>query len=147
MNYPEWWSDTITLFNRHEDADTNVVSWYKTILHGCFVKNVINKVALVGGNTLLEANDFIVRIPENDRFRNYGDYISNDLMDSFFTLHQGDIIIKGSIDDDIDEYMNGKRSTDILAKYKEYGCCMVVKKWQDNTGKGRELPHYYVSGE
>ena len=147
MNYPRWWDTTITLYNRYEDAATSLVTWHRTVIHGCFMKNANNKVSI--GQTVLETNNIIVRIPESDKFKPYGEWINtpNDLMGDVFTLHQGDIIVKGEVDDDINEYASGKRATDFMDKYKNLGVCLTVSDWQDNTGVGRVAPHYYVSGE
>ena len=146
MKYPVWWDTTITLYNRYEDAATNLVVWYRTVLDGCFMKNANNKLTV--GQTVLETNDIIIRIPENDKFRPFGEWTENhDLMENCFTLHQGDIIVKGDVDEEIDEYIKGKRSTDFLSKYKNLGVCLTISNWQDNTGAGRVAPHYYVSGE
>ncbi|MCH5210436.1 MAG: hypothetical protein J1F01_05665 [Oscillospiraceae bacterium] len=147
MNYPRWWNTTITLYNRYEEKETNLVTWRKTIIDGCFLKNANNKVSV--GQTVLETNEILVRIPESDKFKPYGEMISDvkNLTGDYFTLNRGDIIIKGAVDDDIDEYAKGKKSTDLLSKYKEIGVCLQINNWQDNTGVGRVAPHYYVSGE
>lgn len=147
MNYPCWWNTQITLYNRHEDMSNHIVTWHKTVISDCFFKSANNKVTI--GQTEIETNNIIIRIPFNDKFKNYSDWIklSDDEREEYFTLHQGDIIIKSAVEDEIDECTKGKRSTDFLAKYKETGECFVVKSWQDNTGAGRCAPHYYVSGE
>ena len=92
-----------------------------------------------------------LEIPPQEGYdkRNWRDpfVLWDDEREEYFTLHQGDIIIKSAVEDEIDECTKGKRSTDFLAKYKETGECFVVKSWQDNTGAGRCAPHYYVSGE
>ena len=53
-----YWDKTITLFNRTEDTITGVVSWYKHILHKCFVKrtNVWVRIGAVNGQ---RSNDII----------------------------------------------------------------------------------------
>lgn len=147
MSYPRWWDTTITVYNRYEDPTTNIITWHRTVLNGCFIKNANNKVTV--GQTQLETNNIIIRIPQSDNFKDYGEWINtpNDLMDNYFTLHQGDIIVKGDIDEVIDEYTEGKRSTDFLTKYKAVGVCLTISNWQDNTGVGRCSPHYYVNGE
>lgn len=147
MSYPVWWDTAITLYNRYEDAATSLITWHRTVIDGCFLKNANNKVTV--GQTVLETNDIIVRIPESDKFKAYGDWTAepNDIMSDYFTLHQGDIIVKGAVDEEIDEYTNGRRATDFLSKYKEIGVCLTVSTWQDNTGAGRVAPHYYVRGE
>lgn len=147
MSYPRWWDTTITLYNRYEESTTNIVTWHRTVIPDCFFKNANNKATI--GQSVFETNNIIVRIPQSDSFKAYGEWVNvpNDERSNYFTLHQGDIIVKGEIADAIDEYTNGERSTDFLAKHKESGVCLTVIKWQDNTGIGRCSPHYYVSGE
>lgn len=145
MAYPRWWNDTITIYNKYTDPTTSVITWHRTVIHGCFIKAANNKVTV--GQTVLETNNIIIRIPEQPNFKEYGEWVKipNDQMGDYFTLHQGDIVIKGEVSDTIDEYTKGIRATDILKKHKEYGTCFVISSWSDNTG--RSMPHYFVSGE
>lgn len=147
MSYPRWWETTITLYNRYEDSATNLVTWYRTVIPRCFFKNANNKTVI--DKAVFETNNIIVRIPQSDSFREYGEWVNipDDEKGGYFTLHQGDIIVKGEITEDINEYVKGQHSTDFLAKYKDAGACLTVSSWQDNTGVGRGSPHYYVKGE
>lgn len=146
-SYPIWWENTITLYNKHEDPVTNLVTWSRTVIEGCFVKNANNKVII--NNTVLDTNVTIVRIRETSAYLPYMNWIStpNDKRSKYFTLHQGDIIILAEVDDIIDEYTKGKRSTDVMAKYKAYGKCLTITTHQENIGSGRVCPHYFVQGE
>ena len=145
-NYPSWWNTTVTIYNRYEDPQTQLVTWYRHVVEGCFWKYTGNKVVV--GNTLLETKDIICRLRKNDKFLYKVDWIKqpNDKMPNFFTLSQGDIIVKGEVDDEINEYASGKRSTDLKKKYKAVRGCLEVQEWQDNTGGGRGNEHYYVKG-
>lgn len=145
-NYPSWWDTTITIYNRYEDAQTNIVSWYKHVVHGAFWKLTGSKVVI--GNTVLETKSIICRIRKDDAFREKQDWVGmpNDVMQNYFTLSQGDIIIKGEVADDINEYVSGKRSTDLKKKYKSLQGCLEVAQWSNNTGGGRGNEHYFVSG-
>ena len=145
-NYPSWWNTTVTIYNRYEDPQTQLVTWYRHVVEGCFWKYTGNKVVV--GNTLLETKDIICRLRKNDKFLDKVDWIKqpNDKMPNFFTLSQGDIIVKGEVDDEINEYASGKRSTDLKKKYKALRGCLEVQEWQDNTGGGRGNEHYYVKG-
>jgi hypothetical protein len=67
-------------------------------------------------------------------------------MSDFFTLGTGDIIVKGEVDDEIDEYTSKKRSTDLVAKYKALQGCMQIEEVAINVGAGRCNEHYYVKG-
>lgn len=143
-NYPEWWNTTITVFNKYEDPALRLITWHKTVIHNCFWKNTGNKIVI--GETTLDTNNTMCRIPSNPAFLEK--YQWNDLPDKSnnFTLCAGDIIVKGEIDDVIDEYLAGYRSSDILEKYKRLQGCMVIERYAMNTGLGRGLEHYYVKG-
>lgn len=145
--YPIWWDSSITLYNRYENPITNMVTWYKTYISNCCIQSA--KTMISGGQTVYNTDNNIIRIPQNDKFIEYADWINipNDKQSEYFTLHQGDIIIKGTIDFDINEYEDGKRSTDLIDRYKQLGTCLTIDNWQNNTGNGRIAPHYFVSGE
>ena len=145
-NYPSWWDTTITIFNRYEDAQTNLVVWYKHVVHGAFWKYSGNKVVI--DKTVLETKDIICRIRKDDKFleRHLWEALPNDMMVRYFTLSQGDIIVKGEVDDEINEYMSNARSSDLKKKYKALQGCLEIQEWSNNTGGGRGNEHYYVKG-
>lgn len=144
--YPPWWETTVTIFNKYVDPTTQVVTWYKTVLERCFWKYTGNKVLV--GDTLLETNNTICRIPWNEKFLEKYEWedLPNDEMSEYFTIGADDIIIKGSVTDIIDEYTSGHRSSDILTKYKALQGCMTVERVAINTGTARCSEHYYVTG-
>ena len=141
---PEWWNTTITVYNKYEDPATRQISWHKSVLHNCFWKYTGNKIVV--GETTLETNTTLCRVPKHTAFLER--HIWNNTQDKsqYFTLSAGDIIIKGEVTDEINEYASGYRSSDILTKYKKYGECMVIDKCAINVGLGRGLEHYYVKG-
>ena len=146
MNYyPIWWDTTITIYNKYEDSQTGIITWYKTTLDKCFWQNNFQRLKM--GDVEVETDSIICRIPENSKFLEKHQWVNipNDKMTNYFTLAQGDIIIKGNITDEIDEYSSGKRSSDIVEKYKWQGC-MIVDRVAIDTGTGRGLPHYHVQG-
>ena len=145
-NYPVWWDTTLTIYNRYEDPQTNVIRWYRTQISSCFWKYVGDKVNI--NNSILETNNIICRIPKNARFLEAYQWqkLPNDQMSEYFTLSPQDIIVKGSVEDTIEEYVNGHRSSDILAKYKQLQGCMQVEQVSINIGEGRCDEHYYVKG-
>lgn len=147
MGYPIWWDATLTIYNQYKDPQTKVVSWFKTVVNGCFWKYTGNKVTV--GQVELETNTTICRIPKDARFleRYVWEALPNDQMANHFTLSPGDIIVKGEVEDTIDEMDKGKRSTDLIAKYKRLQGCIVIQRFTDNTGVGRNDKHYYVVGE
>lgn len=144
--YPEWWETTITIFNKFKDPQTKVVRWYKTVVTGAFWKYVGDKIMI--GQTVLETNNIICRIRKDNKFLEKYQWVQkpNDEMSNYFTLGKGDIIVKGEVDDEINEYQNGQRSTDLIAKYKELQGCMSIEEIAINVGAGRCNEHYYVKG-
>lgn len=145
-NYPIWWDTTVTIYNKYTDVQTNVVRWYKTVVENCFWKYVGDKVKV--NDVTIETDDTICRIPQDIRFlaRHIWETKPNDQMGNYFTLGLGDIIVVGEVDDEINEYNKGHRSTDLIAKYKSLQGCIQVKETAINTGLGRCLPHYYAKG-
>ena len=145
-NYAPWWDSTITIYNRYEDPLTNIVRWYRNTVSNCFWKYTGDKVTI--GETVLETNNIICRIPKDSRFMEKYQWIAlpNDEMSKYFTLGQGDLIVKGEITDEIDEYTAGHRASDFIAKYKELQGCMEIEEVAVNTGNGRGSEHYFVKG-
>lgn len=144
--YPIWWDTTITLYNKYENKQTNLVTWYRTVIHNCFYKNVGNKITI--GDTVLETNDTIIRIPKDINFLERYEWVAipNDEMGNYFTLGNGDIIVKGEVDDIINEYLSGHRSNDLINKYKEMQGCVEIQEVGINVGRGRCNEHYLVKG-
>ena len=147
MTYPIWWDTTITIYNQYKDAQTRLVHWYRTVVNGCFWKYTGNKVTIA--QVELETNSTICRIPKDSRFleRYMWENLTNDQKVNYFTLSPSDIIVKGNVEEEIDETVSGKRSTDFIAKYKRLQGCIEIQSWADNTGIGRNDKHYYVVGE
>ena len=145
-HYPSWWCDTLTVYNKYIDPQTKVVTWHRHVIDGCFWKNIGEKIHV--GNTILETKDIVCRIPKRDDFiEKYLWYqLPNDEMDNYFTLGENDIIIKNEVDDIIDEYQQGHRSTDIVNKYKELQGCMIINRVAINVDGGRGNEHYHVKG-
>ena len=145
-NYPVWWDTPITIYNKHTDSSTQAVTWYRHAVSGAFWKYVRDKATL--GDTVLETNKTICRIREDDAFMEKHLWIalSAENKAKYFTLGQGDIIVKGSVEDVIDEYSRGKHSSDLIAKYKELQGCFEIDAVSINVGAGRGLPHYSVQG-
>lgn len=143
--YPIWWNQAITIYNKYEDASTQIITWYRTNLSNCFWKNDIQKMTL--GQEVIETNSIICRIPKDERFMEKYNWLQlpNDAKSNYFTLGRGDIIIKGSVTDTIDEYLKGSRSNDLKTKYKDLGC-LEVDNISINIGTGVGMEHYRVRG-
>ena len=144
INYPEWWDKTVTVYNKYEDETTHQITWYRHVVDGCFWQDVGNKLKM--GETILEGNQLICRIRENASYLNKYAWTNSESKDDFFTLGLQDILILGSVDDEIDEYTSGKRATDVIAKYKQITGVLEIESVSDDTGPGRCNPHYRVRG-
>ena len=145
-NYPIWWDTTVTVYNKYEDAQTHVITWFRKVITGTFWKYVKDTVSI--NNTVLESKKTICRIRENSAFLEKYVWLAKttEQKANYFTLGQGDIIVKGEVTDTIDEYTDGSRSTDLLTKYQALQGCMEIDVVSINTGPGRCEPHYRVEG-
>lgn len=143
-SYPVWWDTTLTLYNKYENPTTNEVSWFRTVLTGCFWKYVGNKINI--GDSTIETKDTICRVRKNPAYLDKYLWMDADKT-THFTLGKGDILVKGEVQDTIDEYTEGQRSTDLLNKYKEMQGCIEITTFADNTGAGRCSEHYLIKGE
>lgn len=146
QGYPLWWDTTVTIYNKAEDPQTNIVTWYRTVLPDCFWKYAGNQVTI--GEVVLDTKSILCRIPKDSRFLERHEWLSlpNDQKGNFFTVGQGDIIVKGEVTEEINEYESGHRSTDFLAKYRMLQGCMEVREFAINAGAGRNNEHYFVRG-
>lgn len=144
--YPEWWDTTITIYNKFTDPQTRLTIWYRTVVTGAFWKYIGDKINI--GRTVLETNNTVCRIRKDSRFleKHLWLQVPNDKMSDYFTLGVGDIIIKGEVEDEINEYQPGKHSNDLIAKYKELQGCITIQQLAINVGAGKGLEHYHVTG-
>lgn len=146
--YPPWWDTTVTIYNRYEDPQTKVVTWFKNTVDGCFWKYQHDKLTI--GQTVLESNKTICRIRKDERFLEayaYRDLVNTEKPE-YFTLAKGDIVIKGDVSDTIDEYTKGHYSTDLVKKYKALQGCIEIDHVSVNANGGRAgmSEHYLVEG-
>lgn len=145
--YPLWWETTLTIYNKYEDPQTDVITWYRTVLTDCFWKASGDKVFI--GQVVLDSKSVVCRIPKDARFLERYEWVKlpNDQMANYFTLGIGDIIVKGECTDTINEYVSGQHATDLLDKYRPYQMCVEVDEFAINVGLGRNNEHYYVRGK
>ena len=145
-NYPTWWNTTITIYNKFEDPQTNVITWHKHTIENCFWQYAREKVFI--GNTTLETDSTKCRIPIQENFLEKYEWANmpNDTRYNYFTLSEGDIVVRGTVNEDIDEYTNGKRSSDFIAKHKKLSGCIMIKYIDINTTGGRANEHYLIKG-
>lgn len=144
--FAPWWDTTITIYNKYENLQTHLVTWYRYTVNNCFWKYTGDKITI--NQTVLETNNIICRIPKSSSFLEKYQWVNvpNDEMGWYFTLGVGDIIVKGEVADVIDEYTSGHRSSDLIAKYKALQGCMEIQEVAINTGPGRNNEHYFVKG-
>ena len=144
--YPPWWDTTITLYNKYEDPQTHVITWFRHVINGTFWKYTGNKVVV--NRVTLETDTTTCRIRKDNKFLERHLWLSqpNDKMGNYFTLGVGDIIVKGEVRDTINEYISGSRSNDLTNKYKNLQGCITIKEVAINTGDVRCSEHYLVKG-
>lgn len=144
--YPIWWETTVTVYNKYEDTQTHLIRWYRTVITDCFWKYTGDKVSI--GNVVLDTKSVTCRIPQDTRFLERYQWVEvpNDQKGTYFTLGQGDIIVKGEVTEEIDEYTSGRRSSDFVAKYKNLQGCMEIEEYAISVGAGRNNPHYFARG-
>ncbi len=141
MGYPTWWNKTVTLYNRFEDAD-GVVKYRRTVLSGCFVKTA--SALIVSGDTGKEKPQTTIRIRNSRNYVSVAEWLTDEnKRNNGFTIQNGDIIVMGNVPDDIDEYESGKRSDNLINKYKSVGCITVEAYSINDFGT---LAHYKVVG-
>ena len=145
-NYPEWWNQTITVFNKFEHPETRVITWYKTVVESCFWKHAENKLTV--GETTIETAVTLCRVPKDDKFLEKYEWekLNAPERPNYFTFGPGDIIVRGVAEDEVNEYQQGHRSSDLMKKYKNLQGCMLVQQCSINTGGGRGNEHYLVKG-
>lgn len=139
-----FWNRTITLYNKYEDEQTGLIRWYRHSLSNCFYK-VTNNTVNVGG-VQLQTDDNIVRIPEQSNYLPPYKWfeIPNDKKGDFVTIKSGDLIFLGDVSEDIDEYTQGKRSTDVIKKYSALGSVFIKSVNINDFVPGA---HYLIRGE
>ena len=145
--YPKWWDTDITVFTKYTNPLTKRITWHKYQFTGCFWKYTGAQIRV--NTTTLESDSTTVRIPKQDNYLDKYEWISltESEMNNYFTLGVGDIIVKGVVSDDIDEYSNGHRSTDLLSKYSQYNACIQIVNLTIDTGIGRVAEHYHIQGK
>lgn len=146
-HYPSWWDETVTVYNKYTDPLTKLITWHRHVVVGAFWKNIGNKVTI--DTTVIETDTIICRMRIDELFLPKHEWINlpNDEMDEYFTLGKGDIIIRDRVEDEVNEYSVGHKSTDLVNKYKDLQGCMTIDKVTINVGGGRGNEHYLVKGK
>ena len=120
---------TVTLYHqsKHFDEETkrNVTLWTRTVHENCYFGTQDEQA--LNGTTLSVASSYTARIPYQGEKIHIG---------------AGDIAVLGEVNDDIAD-IQGKRTTDLLTKYKPD--CFTVRVCRDNT-KIKRGAHYKLMG-
>lgn len=136
---------TITVYNclrATDNPDSMKDTWQKTVLHGCYYKNVIGRVD--SDKTSRMQNVYTARIPESEQYLSYHEWAEKPEKEraSYFTLSLDDIVVKG----ECDEMITGKTpdtAAELLARHKPDA--FVVTAFSDNTSHMMSK-HYRVGG-
>ena len=146
-NYPQWWNTTLTIYNRFIDYQTQITHWYKHTVNNCFWSYDGSKLTV--GNVIVDSTSILCRIPIQSNFKEGFEWIQlpNDEKNNYLTLNPHDIIVRGNVSDEINEYVQGQRSTDLIKKYKDLQGCTNIQQVSINTGGGRVNEHYLVRGD
>lgn len=139
--YPVWWETTVTLYNRYEDSKGEV-TWYRTVLEGCFWKYETDYTRVDNATQMTKV--LLCRVRRSVDFLESYEWRESGSKSDYFTFNDGDILVKGEVEDEIDEYTAGSRSTDLLKKYKDR--CAEITECRINVGAGRVCEHYLVRG-
>lgn len=146
-HYSPWWNETITVYNKYTDPVSNLITWHRHVVTGAFWKNTGNEITI--DKIVIDTDTIICRMRKDEQFLPKYEWVKlpNDQMDEYYTLGRGDILIRGEVDDEISEYTNGYKSSDILKKYKDLQGCLLIKEVTINTDGGRGNEHYLVKGK
>lgn len=121
------WNKPITVYHRVESKDAlgkTITDWTRFQLSNCFYG--LKARQAISGLEIVSRNVHIVRIPE-------------DSIPTGFVIGKGDIIVKGHVEDELQQNDSGSA---LRTKYA--GNCFVVNRYGDN----RSLPataHLYAS--
>ncbi|MDR1940035.1 MAG: hypothetical protein LBQ40_04490 [Clostridiales bacterium] len=126
MTYPPWWNNTLTIYKKGEDAERNTV-WTSAVIDGCAFTVTYNRAESGDNEKVIPA--FIVRVRKGAEL----------------SVKTGDVVIKSGVEEAIDESEDGRRMSDIMAKYGDDA--FIVKATKDNTNLADAfLPHYFIGG-
>lgn len=140
-DYPNWWDTTVTLYNKYEDSDGEI-TWYRTVLKGCFWKYVTDYARV--DNITQMTKVLLCRVRKSEEFLECYEWQNEDDKTAYFTFNEGDILVEGEVEDVINEYTAGERASDLLKKYKNR--CVEITEYKNNTGIYRVNEHYLVRG-
>lgn len=132
----------ITIYNLAHKGTRNE-KWVRTQIQG--VEWYGGQAVSIGDKGLNTADTYTVRIPassapQDKEFLLPEDYSvkDNDVLNGFWTLQPGDIVVRGLMDDEI------TKSTDVTAKHSQY---FIVTGWRDNRRGSPIVQHWRIDGK
>lgn len=138
-SYPNWWDDTVTLYNRIESS-SHEVTWQRTVIPLCFASKVTRR--LMVGDTQSVIQTHIVRIRSSANYLTPSAWNAATTRTGKFTLQVGDLVVFSTVTDTINEYSDGTTSEDVLNKYSSQGAFRVSIA-KDNSAAS--AAHYFGS--
>ncbi len=140
------YNQTITIYNcfRAKDNPNSMKDiWQRTVLHGCFYKNVMGRSEYADRAPKMESV-YIVRIPENAEYKPYQEWrlLPEKERSGYFTCSMKDIVVKGECLDEISG-ASPYTATEVLSRYKPDA--FVVTAFSDNTSY-LCAKHYRIGG-
>ena len=139
MNNPiPYWNDTVTLCSKlaGRDSTTKLDTWKKTVLHGCFFKQVVQHD--ISGTTVSVGTSSVCRIPKNPAYKPYHEW-KEDISDGF-SISTGDYIFKGELSEDV----NADNITSLYNSHKPNA--IQIRAVSDNSDFMGLVEHYRVEG-
>lgn len=128
-------NDSVTIYNKYKDG--NVEKWQRTVLHGVFWNAI--KGAVTRRTGVQSADSLQLLIPCNIRtdraYKQAKEWAELEDKESYFTLQNGDIIIKGDIAYDVE-----KSSSEL----KRFDNCLTITSI-DYKDVGGDMAHWEVS--
>ncbi len=139
-----FWNKTITLYNKFENEKTGLITWHRHKIEQCFFKGTCSRANV--GNLQKFPSESIVRIPEQNNYLPPFEWLklADGKRNEHITLQCDDIIVPADVSDEIDEYSQGTRSSDLLAKYKALGVLSIKSLNVNTVAPGA---HYLIRGE
>lgn len=129
----------MTIYNQKINPETKLTEYMRTQITG--IHWYMEQKTSVDDKGLHSKDVYKIRIPEDaetgtKRYVTPEEYQKMEDASSAWTIQNGDIFVKGLVDDPI------KKASDIFRKYPE--CSGRVFSWSDNRFGG--LPHWRIGG-
>lgn len=132
--------DTITIWNKWRNPETNKDQWFRHVIHNCVWEH--KTVRAVSGQTASVASTFSVLISENPRFRSQNDWAAGNKA-SFFTLQAGDLV---ALNKQTLEITGIAPSTESAIRQSLSPEVFTIRAFNNNTASYKLGKHYYVEG-